>query len=546
MLKEFVNIYCMGYLYTSLLLLPVYCFYFIIDGERFPMALMHRIHKWILLLTMLFPLIFTALMFLSGPNESVSVTGRLQPVHTLSAETMGLPGKILIDDRSMQPVLIDNFQTYHQIALGVFYYLTDFLACMIMAGLIMFLLRMAIQKSYVNYVERNSRKSKINNGYHIFISNKITLPFSIGLRFKRIYLPDGLVNEDMNIILNHEQNHFKKYHHYWSLLESLAHHLFWFNPVSGIMRKRGILFREMECDTDTITTIDKYIYSRTLLKTAESMVSSGRLGLMVQQWIQKGVLKKRLENILNGENSRKQRFISLGFYLTLTLSAGIFIFVSLLDDDSLERNLVIKATAQYATILETTGGVSIKDVPDHLVRVLMFNEDSGFYDHGGVSLKAFLRAMVNNLSGGPLQGGSTITQQLSKRLCMPDSQRTLGRKLKQVKAARVLEKHFNKNQILEMYLNSVYFGQGAYGVDMASRKFFNHPASGLTIAESAMLIQSLGSPRNHNYIANPELVVKRTLRLLNRMVNHDLLDENDVEQSMASLNSWVYSTINVL
>ncbi len=293
----------------------------------------------------------------------------------------------------------------------------------------------------------------------------------------------------------------------------------------------------MECDTDTIQTVDKYIYSRTLLKTAESMLPSSRLGLTVQQWIQKGVLKKRLENILNGKKSRKRRFITFGFFLMLMLSVGVFVFVSLLDDKTLEANLIKKVKTEYETNLRARGGIEMDDIPDHLISVLIFQEDSGFYDHEGVSVKAIFRAMINNLSGGPLQGASTITQQLSRVLVIKNTERTLSRKLKQIKAARAMEKHFSKKEILEMYLNSVYFGQGTYGVEMASQKYFRHPASGLALHESAMLVQSIGRPKVYNDIANPELAEKRTAGLLNRMAQRYLVDKQTLKQSLFQLKN---------
>ncbi len=536
MIKEFFSFFCIGYLYSSVFLLPFFSFYFMIDPSRFSFPLMHRLHKWVLLITIIIPFSFSIFMFSSSLN---TLDKNLSPLQSIDSSNVQIKTpdnpKTRLDQINVSVGYIDTIQDYHQMALGLLYYLIDFLTWLILIGAIVFLTRLLIQKLYLIHIDRSNSKMKPYLGYQIISSKQITLPFSVGLRHQKVYLPDGLPQGDRDIILNHELNHFHRHHHYWSLLESLIFHIFWFNPVSHLIRKRGILFREMECDTDTIQTIDKYIYSKTLLSSAESLLSSRRLGLMVQQWIQKGVLKKRLENILNNKKGKHRRFISFGFFLVLIVSVGIFVFISFLDDETLEKNLIQKAKTEYTAILQNRESIVINDVPEHLIQVLLFNEDSGFYNHQGISVKAFLRAIVNNLSGGPLQGGSTISQQLSKILCVQTRDRTLNRKLKQVKAAQVLEKYFTKNQILEMYLNSVYFGQGAFGVEMASNNFFNHPCSELTIAESALLIQSLAKPKFNNLLSNPKIAMQRAHSLLYRMVSHNLLEQSTADESIQNI-----------
>ncbi|MCP4750971.1 MAG: hypothetical protein GY866_08765 [Proteobacteria bacterium] len=536
MTREFLAIFCTCYLYSAVFLLPVYVFYFIVDPGKFSRPLMHKLHKWITILTICAPILFALVMYSSGSSEFASEGEQLRPAGPIRIEATVVPRNAGEDGVPTQRTgYIDALQNYHQMALGIFYYLVDIVAWLSVAGLVVFLFRLMVQILYIGYIQRSSPKRESFNRYSLFTSDKITLPFSTGFGNKKVFLPYGLDSVEKDIILRHELNHFRKNHHYWSQLESLILHLFWFNPVSHLMRKRGVLFREMECDTDTVRTVDKFIYSRVLVKTAESMLPSGRFGLMVQQWIQKGVLKKRLENILNGKNGRKRRLIGLGFFLVLTFSVGIFVFVSLLDDENLEKNLVLSVKKDYASIMRSRGGIKIDDVPDHLVTVLIFSEDTGFYEHNGINVKAIFRAMIHNLSvGGFQQGASTITQQLTRQFGVK-RERSLIRKLKEIKAAQVLERHFSKDQILEMYLNSVYFGQGAFGVEMASQTYFNHPASELIVAESAMLVQSLPKPSYHNCIANPEVGENRTMRLLNRMVGQGLIDRHTAEQSLVCL-----------
>ncbi len=143
-----------------------------------------------------------------------------------------------------------------------------------------------------------------------------------------------------------------------------------------------------------------------------------------------------------------------------------------------------------------TGGraVSLDELPDHVPQAVMAIEDRRFYSHFGVDPIGLARAMAVNLSEGALvQGGSTLTQQLAKNLFLePD--RTLERKMQELVLALWLELKHSKDEILEMYLNRVYLGAGATGIDGAARRYFDKPASELSIAEAAMIAGLLKAP----------------------------------------------------
>ena len=148
--------------------------------------------------------------------------------------------------------------------------------------------------------------------------------------------------------------------------------------------------------------------------------------------------------------------------------------------------------------------VSYEETPRALVNAFVAIEDRSFFEHSGIDSKGLLRAVWSNLrAGGVRAGGSTITQQLAKNLFLT-SDRTIKRKAQELLMALWLEQKFTKEQILTLYLNRVYFGGGAYGIDAAARKFFGHAASNLSIAESAMLAGLVKAPSRLAPHINPD------------------------------------------
>jgi penicillin-binding protein 1A len=135
--------------------------------------------------------------------------------------------------------------------------------------------------------------------------------------------------------------------------------------------------------------------------------------------------------------------------------------------------------------------VPLDSLPPYLPKAFLAVEDRRFYDHAGVDWKRVGGAMMANLrSGGVAEGGSTITMQLARNLfpeALPYRERSIRRKLMEIRVARQIERAFPKDKILELYLNHIYLGEGAYGVDAAARAYFGKPASQLTLAEAAML-----------------------------------------------------------
>jgi penicillin-binding protein 1A len=164
--------------------------------------------------------------------------------------------------------------------------------------------------------------------------------------------------------------------------------------------------------------------------------------------------------------------------------------------------------------------VSLDDVPQHLMNAFIAVEDRRFYQHWGLNMLAIGKALYEDIVARRIvRGASTITQQLARNLFLTQEQ-TLTRKIKEAIVAVRIERHYTKDEILQMYLNQIYFGDGAYGVESAARQLFGKPASGLTLAESAMLAglprnPLAYSPRRHFDVAKQRQAI--VLRSMNQM-----------------------------
>ena len=195
-----------------------------------------------------------------------------------------------------------------------------------------------------------------------------------------------------------------------------------------------------------------------------------------------------------------------------------------------KRPPTIQIVGFDGSVLATRGemagaNVSLKDLPPHLPKAFIAIEDRRFYSHYGVDPIGIARAAVANvLHRGVSQGGSTLTQQLAKNLFLTQ-ERTLMRKLQEVELALWLERKHSKAEILELYLNRVYFGSGAYGVEAAAQRYFGKPARNVTIAEAAMLAGLVKSPSRLAPNRNPEGAEKRAQTVLTAMADAKFITE---------------------
>ena len=177
------------------------------------------------------------------------------------------------------------------------------------------------------------------------------------------------------------------------------------------------------------------------------------------------------------------------------------------------------------------GHVRLDKLPPYLARAVLATEDRRFYHHFGVDPLGLVRAAFRNYEAGSVvEGGSTITQQLAKNLFLkPD--RTITRKLEEVIYAIWLEQRFSKDEILELYLNRVYFGGGTYGVEAASRRYFGKSARFVTLTQAALLAGLLKAPSRYAPTRNVKLATARIDEVLDNMVEAGYLTPADARSA---------------
>lgn len=183
-----------------------------------------------------------------------------------------------------------------------------------------------------------------------------------------------------------------------------------------------------------------------------------------------------------------------------------------------------------------TGGeaVRLEQLPPYLANAVIAIEDRRFRSHFGIDPVGLARAMMINLTSGRLQqGGSTLTQQLAKNLFL-EQDRTIKRKIQELVLAFWLEAEYSKDQILEMYLNRVYLGSGAYGVDAAARRYFGKSARLMTIAEAATIAGLLKAPSRYSPARNPDLAEDRAQLVLAAMNEEGYITDNEAKNALAA------------
>ena len=207
--------------------------------------------------------------------------------------------------------------------------------------------------------------------------------------------------------------------------------------------------------------------------------------------------------------------------------------------NTLKPNIVTTFCASDGEVIKTFAGytysnVQLSEVPEQLVKALIATEDKNFYSHPGYDMFGLARSMVANaLAGHVVQGASTITQQLSRILFL-SNEKTFTRKIKELQVAAQIEKTIPKDKILEMYLNNVYLGSGAYGVKGAARIYFNKNLNQLTLPEMALIAGLPQAPSVYSPYNNIKLAEKRRNQVLLRMYKMKYIDKETYENAKKS------------
>ena len=176
--------------------------------------------------------------------------------------------------------------------------------------------------------------------------------------------------------------------------------------------------------------------------------------------------------------------------------------------------------------------VPLKKIPVQLKQAALAVEDANFYSHMGIDLRAIFRAFLTNIKAGRIvEGGSTITQQLSKTLFL-SRERSIIRKIKEAILSVRLELVFTKDEILEMYLNQIYYGHGSYGVEAAARTYFGKNVQKLTLDEVALIAGLPKSPNNYSPYRNPKRARSRRNHVIRRMAQEGFIKRDEAQQAM--------------
>jgi len=214
-----------------------------------------------------------------------------------------------------------------------------------------------------------------------------------------------------------------------------------------------------------------------------------------------------------------------GLYFGWNQSGGVNPFPANLD--GFQKQLSFRSYVESK--LNRKNYVPLSMVPLNFQQALISVEDNRFYQHAGIDMEAVFRAILVNLQSGELkEGGSTITQQLVKNTFLSQD-RTWSRKALEIPLTLLMEQQFNKQEIFEMYINTIYFGSGAYGINEASQTYFNKPPISLELEECALIAGLPAAPSLYSPLVDLEMSVKRQRIVLNAMVRYGYISLQQAE-----------------
>lgn len=229
------------------------------------------------------------------------------------------------------------------------------------------------------------------------------------------------------------------------------------------------------------------------------------------------------------------KLLGLNFLLLILLCGGIFIYIKTSPKPEIysANNLVLYDSEENVFFQgnESKEWISLDEISDYLIKATIYTEDKNFYKHFGFDFFRILKASyINITSGKTMQGASTITQQYAKNLFL-DFDKTWKRKWDEMWYTMKIEANYSKDEILEGYLNTINYGHGMYGIENASKFYFNKSAKDLDLAEASILTGIPKSPANYSPIVNLDLAKKRQLTILELMVKNKVITEEEKNEA---------------
>jgi penicillin-binding protein 1A len=233
--------------------------------------------------------------------------------------------------------------------------------------------------------------------------------------------------------------------------------------------------------------------------------------------------------------------VRTGFTLFIIGGVVLMYFMASLPDirdlNTIKKQQGITVETEDGRIIATYGDVygayvPYDKIPKSLINAVIATEDRRFFQHHGVDFFGILRAMVVNVTSGKVrQGASTVTQQVAKNVFL-SPERTVTRKIREMLLAFWLEGRYSKEEIMAIYLNRVYLGSGTFGIDAASRRYFNKPATDMDLVESAMIAGLLKAPSRYAPTASSERAMARAHQVLKNMADNGALSEKEIKPAL--------------
>lgn len=215
--------------------------------------------------------------------------------------------------------------------------------------------------------------------------------------------------------------------------------------------------------------------------------------------------------------------LALIIITAIILLNGYHLYQSVLSETSL--------TDKINEIKENEDYVSLSDVPNYYKNAIIAVEDHRYYDHGAIDIIAIGRAIVSNIQAGSFnEGGSTISQQVAKNLYFITEDDVVSRKIAEIFMAFDLENHYSKDDILEFYMNTIYFGEGYYGIKEAAAGYYNKEPKDLTLYEATMLAGVPNAPSVYAPTVNPDLAKSRQGKVIRSMVEYGYLSQEEADK----------------
>ncbi len=215
--------------------------------------------------------------------------------------------------------------------------------------------------------------------------------------------------------------------------------------------------------------------------------------------------------------------LALIIITAITLLNGYHLYQSVLSETSL--------TDKINKIKEDEDYVSLSDVPDYYKNAIIAVEDHRYYDHGAIDIIAIGRAIISNIQAGSFnEGGSTISQQVAKNLYFITEDDVVSRKIAEIFMAFDLENHYSKDDILEFYMNTIYFGEGYYGIKEAAAGYYDKEPKDLTLYEATMLAGVPNAPSVYAPTVNPDLAKSRQGKVIRSMVEYGYLSQEEADK----------------